>query len=841
MPRAQPPRTSLVLYGVLALLFAVSMTYRFRDTTDRIDELLRGNEIARIPFDPDLPEGTLGEVQPEAAAAGIVEGDRLVAIGGARVRTAVDVFHPVRVTPADRILEIEIEPASAPGQTRTAAITLRPMRETVAPSAYDVASFVVVGVALPYLCLALGYWVVAVRVRDSMAWLLLLVLLSLAEFASGSWRTVWGRDDWFQPLSVIYQPLLSILWTTSMMLFGIYFPERLPFDRRHPWAKWLVIGPLLVSAAAAIAMILIANRNMEAAMTLDRLLTPFETVAGTLQFVAIGAFFAALGFKALRERRPDARRRLRLLWAGAAIALAPLCIFFFFLYTGSVEFAEWMILPVVTVLFVFPATMAYVIVVQRAMDVRLVIRQGVQYLLARGTVRAIQLAISTAIVVAIAMRLGPFAAPEPGIQMLVIGGSLVVIVLIRRAAEVVRRWLDRRFFREAYNAEQILGELANKVRTIVETRPLLETVAHQIADALHVPRVAILLTGGGALQPAYALGYDTVPAVPVRAERPLTDDEHRELRETLDAELVLPLSANQTLIGVMGLGPKQSEEPFTAADIRLLDAVAVQTGLALANSRLVAEIATEVAAREKAHREIEIAREVQERLFPQDRPPIHGLEYDGACRPALGVGGDYYDFIPVSANELGIAIGDVSGKGIPAALLMATLRAYLRGQTIHGESDLAALMANLNRLVYESSAANRYATFFYGQYDAATHVLKYVNAGHNPPMLFKRPGYVIRLDVGGAVVGLIEGCAYQQGCVTLDAGDVLVAFTDGVSEAMNRDMDEWGEDRLMAAVVPNRGLASSDLITRLMREADAFAADAPQHDDMTVVILRRVE
>jgi sigma-B regulation protein RsbU (phosphoserine phosphatase) len=253
---------------------------------------------------------------------------------------------------------------------------------------------------------------------------------------------------------------------------------------------------------------------------------------------------------------------------------------------------------------------------------------------------------------------------------------------------------------------------------------------------------------------------------------------------------------------------------------------------------LTAEIATEVANREKANRELEIAREVQERLFPQEYPPIPGIEYAGTCRPALEIGGDYYDFLALSDVQLGIAIGDVSGKGVPAALLMATLRAYLRGQTIGGETDLAAMMANLNQLVYESSAANRYATFFYGQYDAPTGVLRYVNAGHNAPMVFKESGAVVRLDVGGPVVGLIAGCTYQQGSVTLEAHDILVAFTDGVSEAMNVDMNEWGEEQLMATTQRSRSLSPRGLIDRIIEQADAFVAGAPQHDDMTVIVVR---
>jgi sigma-B regulation protein RsbU (phosphoserine phosphatase) len=194
----------------------------------------------------------------------------------------------------------------------------------------------------------------------------------------------------------------------------------------------------------------------------------------------------------------------------------------------------------------------------------------------------------------------------------------------------------------------------------------------------------------------------------------LTDPEERAALEELKPELLLPLSLKEEVLGIMSLGPKQSEEPFSPTDLRLLDLVAAQPGLALENGRLTEAIKAAARAREKQNRELELGREVQERLFPQEFPAIPGLDYAGACRPALGVGGDYYDFIPMSNGGLGIAIGDVSGKGIPAALLMATLRAFLRGQAIDHETDLSVLMANLNRLVFESSAQNRYATFFLG-------------------------------------------------------------------------------------------------------------------------------
>jgi len=831
-----PLRREPLLYAALALLFVIVLIYRVRDTIDHFDELIHADRIARTPFDFDFPELAIGSLEPEALAVGLKEGDVIVGVGSRPMRGLNDFGTAFANTPANAPLTLEVE--SEGSSRRTVTLTLQPMR-TGPPSAAEWLSFAIGVIALPYLCFALGFWVAAARIRDKLAWVLLMLLLGMAEFVGTNWRTLYGRQDWFQAISVVYQPLAANLWPMSMMLFGLYFPERLPFDRRFPWVKWIVIAPILFRVAGTnVVFDLLALNNLPTAAALSSTFRPMLAVVGALHFVAIGVFFAALGRRAFSERRPDARRRLRLLYWGATVALTPLCVFAIVLLTETVNFERWMLLPLYLIMFIFPATMAYVIVVHRAMDVRLVIRQGVQYLLARGTIRAIQLGLSALIVVSLATRVGPFAGSSPGWQVAIVGFAFVVIVQSRRVATHLGGWVDRRFFREAYNAEHLLSDLAAKVRTIVETKPLLETVAHQIASALHVRRIAVLLNGGGVLEPAYALGYAEVPRVPIPAQSS-RDELEQHVRASLDAELVLRLSASSNLIGVMSLGPKQSEEPYTRGDIRLLDAVAAQTGLALENSRLTAAIAEEVANREKAKRELEIAHEVQERLFPQEYPPVPGVVYAGACRPALGVGGDYYDFIARLSNRLGIAIGDVSGKGIPAALLMATLRAYLRGQTAGHEANLAGLMGNLNRLVYESSAPNRYATFFYGEYDPDTSRLVYVNAGHNPPIVVRRSGEITRLDVGGPVIGLLPECAYQEGCVTLAPGEILVAFTDGISESMNAQYEEWGEDRLLQALRAGMTRAPSELIACLMSGATAFAAGAAQHDDMTVVVLQR--
>jgi sigma-B regulation protein RsbU (phosphoserine phosphatase) len=203
------------------------------------------------------------------------------------------------------------------------------------------------------------------------------------------------------------------------------------------------------------------------------------------------------------------------------------------------------------------------------------------------------------------------------------------------------------------------------------------------------------------------------------------------------------------------------------------------------------------------------------------------------------VGGDYYDFLELPDGRLGIAIGDVSGKGVGAALMMASLEASLRALASVVQ-DPADLMGRVNSLLCQASATNHYATLFYAAYHPATRRLTYVNAGHNPPVVLRRSGgacQALRLETGGAVVGLLPQ-RYQRGVFSHEAGDLVVLFTDGVSESMNVRDEEWGEERLIELAKTCHGLPALEGIRRILAAAQEFAGGAPQHDDMTLVVLR---
>jgi phosphoserine phosphatase RsbU/P len=861
-----PTKRPTLLYSLLAGLFAISLLYQVRYLPD----LFRRETLSFPFFFVDSGSDTINFTTPEAGRFGIRNGDHLVAVNGtaftgtgllgqsfngAKVGTSLAVTIVAKDAPMSKQRTIDLPVTSAPFNS------------------WSSFSDLVVEFFLPGLSLLLGFWVAFRRPRDPMAWLLLALMMSfpniLRTFIVEGWPPGWRE------VGVFYQTTLEAIFPIAIYLFGRFFPEPFPPGSRYDYGwkalQWLCALPLAVIALCGVAVSIGALSSYRTVAGLYSIVKPLQIPAQIFTLVLVGSFFSAMGIKLGLTQSPDAKRRLRFLYWGATLAFTPAVLpTIYARFQGkfaSEIFPPWFNALIVVPLILFPLTLTYVIVVQKAMGVGVALRQGLQYTLARGTVRVLQL-IAMGVVIVAGTTMAANAGHDRPQKLVVILAGITAYFTIRRLGDKLRTWVDRRFFRESYDAEHVLTELSEQVRSMIEPGSLLETVAARISETLHVPQVAVLLGGAGFYRPAFAMGYASLPTVafpsktgtamllksqnePARVflndrdswlyrEEGVGDDERSKLA-TLQSELLLPLAVRDKLLGFISLGPKRSEEPYTGSDVRLLKSVAAQTGLALENANLVRTVADEVAQRERMNREVEIAREVQERLFPQKLPIIAGLDYAGHCRPALGVGGDYYDFLALPKGNLGIAIGDVSGKGIAAALMMASLQASLRSEATRAPENLAAAVSNINHLVYEASASNRYATFFYGQYDPARGTFDYVNAGHNPPMLFHdagENGTVSRLEPGGTVIGLLESVLYQQGSVRLVPGDVLIAFTDGISEAMNLDDEEWGEDRLIDAIRGCRRSSAQQLLECIFDAATRFAGTAPQHDDMTLVVVR---
>jgi serine phosphatase RsbU (regulator of sigma subunit) len=242
-------------------------------------------------------------------------------------------------------------------------------------------------------------------------------------------------------------------------------------------------------------------------------------------------------------------------------------------------------------------------------------------------------------------------------------------------------------------------------------------------------------------------------------------------------------------------------------------------------------------AEQRTAQELEIAKRVQARLFPQTLPPLKTLEYSGLCIQAREVGGDYYDFLDLGCERLGIIIGDTSGKGIGAALLMANLQANLRSQSAIASNEPRRFLRSVNQLFYENTTDSAYATLFFGQYDDQTRTLRYANCGHYAPLLLRRDNTLERLHSSGTVLGLFREWDCSMGEQQLFPGDVLALYSDGITESFNEAGDEFAEERLVEALRRNRDKPSEGFLRAIVDEVRQFSP-GEQHDDITLIVAK---
>jgi serine phosphatase RsbU (regulator of sigma subunit) len=247
--------------------------------------------------------------------------------------------------------------------------------------------------------------------------------------------------------------------------------------------------------------------------------------------------------------------------------------------------------------------------------------------------------------------------------------------------------------------------------------------------------------------------------------------------------------------------------------------------------------AAKLEAERQAASEMAIAKQVQARLFPQHQPPTRTLAYAGICYPARTVGGDYYDFLDLGGGRLGLVVADIAGKGIGAALLMANLQAALRSQCATAGEQPERFLRSVNQLLYENTASGDYATLFFAEYDDRTRKLRYSNCGHPPALLLRGDDTVERLGSTCTVVGLFDkwDCAMEER--ELAPGDAVLLYTDGITEALNAEQEEFGEERLLEATRQHRELAPSELLAAVADHAQRFSPDE-QADDITLIVAK---
>jgi predicted permease len=326
------------------------------------------------------------------------------------------------------------------------------------------------------------------------------------------------------------------------------------------------------------------------------------------------------------------------------------------------------------------------------------------------------------------------------------------------------------------------------------------------------------------------------------AHRPERLDEIRALAAA-GIQLAVPLRTRKEILGVLLLGEREQRAGFSAHEKQVLRACADQFALMIENARLTDRVVEQ----ETLRRDIALASDVQRRLLPDAPPLADGVEFAAASVPARRIGGDYYDFVELRDCEIGIALADVSGKGVAAALIMSVVQASLRIISSEGGIALPRLVARMNEFVYRSTPASKYATFFYAQLNEQRRQLRYVNAGHNAPYLLRAgqgstaesaPLVIEELSTGGTVVGMFPEMSYEEATVELYSGDVLLIFTDGVPEAHNPESEEFGEERLQLLLRQTAHLPADEISARISAEMKNWIRDAEQYDDLTFIVMK---
>ncbi|CAN5515018.1 hypothetical protein BH23ACI1_BH23ACI1_23880 [soil metagenome] len=792
-----------------------------------------------------------------AEGAGLRPGDHLLAVDGRRLSRERPLHETILHAQPGTVVRLTVDSTreDTPAEVSVILAEPRPRARTFG------LQVVTAGILRLY---PVGFFIVLVallleRPQDRNAWL---VALLFAGFIAAAPLEPALVHPPMRAFGLAYKTVFYTLMPALFFQLFAVFPARSPIDRRWPWLK----GPLLaigMGLALLMALRVVASGSWA---PVERALTWGEWDATVLLLVAYAASGIGLGAASLvwnYVATPDAeaRRRIGVIVWGTTISVTPFLALQVAAGTRDVfsTFGFWAWAPAVLALFLLPISFAYAVVKYRVIEIPLLLKRSARYLLVQRGFVVLVTVVGVAATFALAgffPRLAPerpdLAAPAGLVVGVAFGLSLAWAgIHVRRR---VSPWIDRAFFRSAYDARRILEELAAHAAEATSREALATELDQCLTEALHPERLVVFVEErAGTLRairgdrpPELASLRDAVSWLPPfeNGAEPFiiearADEPHPvPALAPLAPECVAPITGRGgSLLGLLVLGRRRSDEPYSGEDRRLLHAVCVQAGMALENIALAERMAERLESERHTERELAIAQQVQHRLLPQAAPALATLDLRGICLQARAVGGDYYDYLDLGDGRLALVLADISGKGISAALLMANLQAHLRAQSLAARQDVVKLLTRIDRLMYEGTAPNHYATLFFCRYDEGTRHLVYANCGHNPPLLLRAEGGVEWLAPTAPAVGLFPTWTCTTGEVTLAPGDTLIVYSDGVTEAMDDDEEMYGEERLLALARRVRSSPIDEVVTTIVNEVQLFSGTV-QEDDLTLVVGR---
>ena len=715
------------------------------------------------------------------------------------------------------------------------------------PAQQDVAAIMVLQVLrflITFLFVIVALWAFFKRPDSAAVRTLALFSFAMAAFMISSVSVLHSS---YAAFSIPYYRIIRIIVGTFAALFGAFwmnlqfqFPRPIRFMQRHPaWAYAVCYLPSVVFAAANIASSL-----FDIEISLDGFFLPVlggQVVAGTVILVA----------RHLRTTDRVEKRQTRLVLWGTGLALICVVLLIVVFQAFTQWFASNTMRAVGAVTLVFlslllsPISFAYAFGRYRLLEVEARLRRGTRYLFAIGFLTLLGAGAAYGATAFVRSNLEGGSFWVVPIMMILAAGILP-------AARALQRFLENRFYPERRQLREMIHDFLERSAALADQQTFWSELEQRLRDGLTVESVYPVVRADDnksfllrdRLPTPFAAGSELIEWLE-RDRRPLMMDEviaARVVRLTSDeldwvmqhrVALILPLVTRNRLIGLLGLGMKIEEEDYAAEELRILSSLTTQMAVATESIRLLEENV----GKRRLEDELKMARRIQRGFLPDEVPPTPGLDVAAASRFCLEVAGDYYDIISLENGDTVLAVGDVSGKGAGAALLMANLQASLRTGVGVGV-PLSDVVSRINDLIYRNTPVEEYITFFVAVFHPSTSTLTYVNAGHNPPLVMRTTGDVERLDRGGLLLGTFPNRPYEQGSVVIAPGELVFMYTDGVSEAMNPEQEEFGESRIVECLVRHGSAPPRALLEHVESAVLRYRGDAPLEDDFTLLLAR---